>query len=181
MSDLAVLSVREFVDAVQDLVARDGPPTKVHAFLAATRLDPATLDPYVSFDPGRYRRHLVWKSPAVEILVLCWSRGVAAPIHGHEGELCWARVERGRLRFTSYREESRAPLALKALGVADGGPGHLDGPADVHAVENAPTFGEDAVSVHVYACPYDECDVYDLDRGVVERVRLEYDAVLDGR
>ena len=26
------------------------------------------------------------------------------------------------------------------------------------------------VSVHVYARPYDECDIYDIDAGVVEQV-----------
>ena len=86
-------------------------------------------------------------------------------------------MERGRLRFTSYREESRQPLRLVALGQAvEGGPGHLDGPADIHAVENPADLGEDAVSLHVYARPYDECDLYDPERGVVRRVRLQYDS-----
>ena len=66
--------------------------------LADTRITPASLDPYVRFEPGRYTRHLVHKDQTVEVLVLCWARGACAPIHGHEGELCWARVERGRLR-----------------------------------------------------------------------------------
>jgi hypothetical protein len=52
--------------------------------------------------------------------------------------------------------------------------GHLDGPADIHAVENR--FDEDAVSLHVYARPYAECDVYDLEAGVVRRVELRYDS-----
>ncbi len=55
----------------------------------------------------------------------------------------------------------------------DGGPGYLDGPADIHAVE---TVGEDAVSLHVYVKPYDECDIYDLAQGVVRRARLTYDS-----
>ena len=59
----------------------------------------------------------------------------------------------------------------------DGGPGHVDGPADIHAVTNPATFGEDAVSVHVYCRPYEECDIYDAEQGVVRRVRLLYDSV----
>jgi NitT/TauT family transport system ATP-binding protein len=147
----------------------------VQRFLGSHLIEPASIGPYVRFAESRYTRHLVFKNPAVELLVLCWSRGSHAPIHGHEGELCWARVERGQLRFTSYRELSRSPLRLATEGPPmDGKPGHVDGPADIHAVE---TGGEDAVSLHVYVKPYDECDIYDLALGTIRRVRLTYDSV----
>ena len=61
-------------------------------------------------------------------------------------------------------------LRLEPIGrPLDGKPGHVDGPADIHAVE---TVGEDAVSLHVYVKPYGECDIYDPAQGVVSRVRL---------
>ena len=87
-------------------------------FLTVTRIEPASLDGFVHFASGRYTRHLVYKDHDVELLVLCWARGAVAPIHGHEGEYCWARVERGQLTFRNYREVSRAPLKLEALGAA---------------------------------------------------------------
>ena len=69
----------------------------------------------------------------------------------------------------------QSPLRLAPGGPpVDGKPGHVDGPADIHAVE---TVGADAVSLHVYVKPYDECDIYDLAQGVVRRVQLTYDSV----
>lgn len=178
MPDFAPLAMETFAEEVRRLVEADAPASDIQRFLAGTRIERASLDRFVRFEDGRYTRHLVLKTPAVEVLVLCWRRGSRAPIHGHEGELCWARVERGRLRFRSYRELSRSPLRLEPLGDAmEGGPGHVDGPADIHAVDNAVELGEDAVTVHVYARPYDECDIYDPERGVVQRVRLRYDSV----
>jgi hypothetical protein len=172
------LRLEEFAAEVQRRCTDRLDARQLHRWLGQTRIDPTSLEPYVRFEPGRYTRHLVSKSAEVELLVLCWARGARAPIHGHEGELCWARVERGRLRFTSYRELSRTPLRLQPLGPAvDARPGHLDGPADIHAVENLPDFGADAVSLHVYCRPYDECDIYDLAAGVVQRTRLHYDSV----
>jgi hypothetical protein len=166
--------VRRRCDGVLD-------PVEMGRFLATTRIEPASLEPFVRFSPGRYTRHLVHKDGNVELLVLCWARGAGAPIHGHEGEYCWARVERGRLRFSNYHEVSRTPLRLEPLGPeVEGGPGHLDGPADLHAVTNPATLGEDAVSVHVYCRPYDECDVYDPKEGTVRRIRLLYDSVPPG-
>jgi hypothetical protein len=59
----------------------------------------------------------------------------------------------------------------------DAGPGYVDGPADIHAVTNPTSLEEDAVSLHVYCRPYDECDIYDTEQGAVRRVRLVYDSV----
>ena len=176
-----VLSIETFAREVRERCTGPFEPQRVHRWLRETGIEPRSLEPYVRFEPGRYTRHLLLKNSDVELLVLCWARGASAPIHGHEGELCWARVERGRLRFRSYRELSRTPLSVEPLGPpVDGERGHLDGPADIHAVTNLPEFGADAVSVHVYARPYDECDIYDVDGGVVQRVRLHYDSVAPG-
>jgi Cysteine dioxygenase type I len=174
----APMAMTEFVHEVRGRCGGTPDPIGIGRFLAGTRIEPASLEEFLGFAPGRYARHLVHKDPDVEILVLCWAPGAVAPIHGHEGEYCWARVERGRLEFRSYREASRAPLRLEPLGgVVHGGPGHVDGPADIHAVSNPTAFGEGAVSVHVYCRPFDECDIYDPDAGTVRRVQLRYDSV----
>jgi NitT/TauT family transport system ATP-binding protein len=177
MTRPAPLRMADFVAEVRQRCAgRVDVPAMSH-FLATARIAPASLDDFVRFAPGRYTRHLVHKDQDVELLVLCWARGARAPIHGHEGEYCWARIERGRLAFSSYREVGRVPLRLEPVGgTVEGGPGYVDGPADIHAVANPADVGEDAVSVHVYCRPYDECDIYDLESGAVRRVRLLYDS-----
>ena len=178
MTGPVLLDLDAFVETIGHLTGPGLVPKTVQDFLARTRIAPSSLEPLLRFEEGRYTRTLVHRTDAVEVLVLCWPRGSHAPIHGHEGELCWARVERGRLRFSSYREVSRSPLRLDLVGApVDGGPGHVDGPADLHAVDNAVDFGADAVSLHVYCRPYAECDIYDMAQGTVRRVRLGYDAV----
>ena len=172
------MSMGDFVREVRSRSRGSIDPGEMSRFLHANRIAPASLDRYTRFSAGRYTRHLVHKDPDVEILVLCWAHGAAAPIHGHEGEYCWARVESGRLVFENYAEVSRAPLRLDPVGGRiEGGPGHVDGPADLHAVTNPLEFGADAMSVHVYCRPYDECDVYEVAHGAVRRVRLAYDSV----
>ena len=46
-----------------------------------------------------------------------------------------------------------------------GDKGFLDGPAEIHSVENI--FNEPAVSLHIYAKPFDACDIYDLENKTV--------------
>ena len=167
-----------FVRDLDALCASRIDPSRVQSYLEQTEILPSALEPFLYFREGRYTRNLVHKTAAVEILVLCWDVGQHAPVHGHEGEHCWARVERGRLRFTGYRVESEDPLRVIVTGPpVDGGVGFLDGPADIHAVENTAEFGARAATSHVYCRPYGECDIYDLERHARRRVRLSYDTV----
>jgi predicted metal-dependent enzyme (double-stranded beta helix superfamily) len=175
------LDMKSVVSELKGFAARGFPVNDIEAFLRDTSIEPADLARYSGYSDERYMRHLVHKDEDFEILVICWSSGQSAPIHGHEGELCWARVERGRLRFASYRVASEEPLVLEPIAEpVNADAGFLDGPADIHSVENLADFGDNAASLHVYSKPYGECDVYDSVNGPRRRVRLAYDSI-DGR
>lgn len=172
------VTIENFLHDLEALEKRGFETKDAHDYLLATLIEPASLEPYLHFRSQRYARNLIFKSSAYEILAICWGIGQKAPVHGHEGELCWSRVERGTLCFTNYREISEQPLVLEKLGeTRQGKRGHLDGPAGIHEVENRSVFGERAVSLHLYSRPYTECDIYDLAQGKKERVRLDYDTM----
>ena len=84
-------------------------------------------------------------------MLVCWPPHISAPIHGHEGEKCWARVQTGELKICNYVEINRDPLSLEKIQEFECPPGFLDGPADIHSVENlSDSF---ATSLHIYANP----------------------------
>lgn len=171
-------SMEDFLSELQAFAATEFSPSEVYRYLSGTLIKPDSLETYISFRPDRYTRNLVYKDETFELLVICWGIGQRAPIHGHEGEYCWTRVERGSLRITNYRELSEAPLVLDRLKEpVNGARGYLDGPADIHEVENLASFGQAAVSLHVYSRPYSECDIYDLAKGEKRRIRLAYDTM----
>jgi len=171
------VTMDRFVDELQDLARSGFAPDTVHDYMARTLIDEASLERFISYRDDRYTRNLIVKNDAFELLVICWNVGQSAPIHGHEGEHCWARVERGTLRFSNYRVDQEQPLAVTKLATLDGCAGHLDGPAEVHAVENCTEFATPSASLHLYSKPFDECDIYDLERRAIRRVALAYDTV----
>ncbi|MFQ5994844.1 MAG: cysteine dioxygenase family protein [Acidiferrobacterales bacterium] len=172
------VAMDEFLDALEGFAARGFDVQAVQTYLHETLILSSSLDRYVSYRADRYTRNLVHKTEAFEILVICWEPGQMAPVHGHEGELCWARVERGTLCFIDYRLVSEDPLVLEPTAEPlNAGVGHVDGPADIHAVENLKDSGERAASLHVYSRPYPECDIYDLKKGERRRVRMVYDTM----
>lgn len=175
------VAMEQAVSDIKSFAARDFPEEEVATYLAETLIEPDELAGYLSYCEDRYTRHLVHKDDDFELLVICWGSGQRAPIHGHEGELCWARVERGRLRFSNYRLLSEDPVRLELDGSPlDGAAGFLDGPAEIHAVDNPKEFGDNAASLHLYSKPYNECDIYDSEHGPRRRVKLAYDSI-DGK
>ncbi|MGH9323171.1 MAG: cysteine dioxygenase [Vicinamibacteria bacterium] len=166
------------IDDLKLFASRGFPANEVRKYLGETLLEDQDLEPYIQYCDDHYSRNLVHKDRDFEILVVCWGRGQWAPIHGHEGELCFARVERGKLRFSNYAMVSEDPLRLALQGKPlDGVVGFLDGPADIHSVENPAEFGENAASLHVYSKPYAECDIYESEQGPRRRVQLAYDSI----
>lgn len=172
------VTLDRLIDDLKSFSARGFPAADVRGYLSESLIEPAALAPYLYHSDKHYTRNLVHKDPDFEILVICWGPGQRAPIHGHEGELCFARVELGKLRFSNYAARSEEPVRLELVGPPiDGTIGFLDGPADIHAVENPPEFGGNAASLHVYSKPYGECDVYESERGPRRRVQLAYDSI----
>tara|TARA_Y100000996_G_C22048716_1_gene448189 strand:- start:145 stop:516 length:372 start_codon:yes stop_codon:yes gene_type:complete len=115
---------------------------------------------------------MIYKNSDFEVLLICWSKGQMAPIHGHEGEKCWFKVISGELKIYNYKIESTNPLKLKKIEKINAPAGYLDGPADIHSIKN--NNEEPVTTLHVYAKPYDICDIYDLKTNQIQRKKMNY-------
>ena len=172
------ITLEECVGQLKALDAEGFDKARVESFLNDTLIEPASLTSNMVFSSDCYTRNLIHKCEGFELLIIGWEPGQRTPVHGHEGELCWARVEMGNLRFTSYREVSEDPLVVEMIGSPiDAGAGHLDGPADIHSVENLKSSGEPGATLHLYSRPYPEFDIYDLVKGEKRRIATRYDSV----
>ena len=170
--------VEELVSSLQKFAKEDFPIIKVSKYLQNLSLNDNSLNDYVFYNKEFYTRNLIHREKNFEIIAICWPPKTDAPIHGHEGEKCWARVESGNLLIGNYEKFSNSPLGLKMINELSCGAGYLDGPADIHSVKN---ISEDfATSLHIYAKPYDACDIYDLEKGIIERKKLGYFSI-DGK
>ena len=165
----------DLINQLKTFAVEDFPIGKVSEYLNNYSISNKNLDDYVHFKDEKYCRNLIYKEDDFEILLVCWKAGQVAPIHGHEGEKCWARVQDGNLQICNYEEISSKPLKLNMVQELSCAPGFLDGPADIHSVENITE--EFATSLHVYAKPYDACDIYDIEKGTIDRIKLSYHSI----
>ena len=169
------MMVDELISCLRNFAKEDFPVYEVSNYLNNLPLNDVSLNDYAFFEKDFYTRNLIHREKDFEIILICWPSKTNAPIHGHEGEKCWARVENGNLQIGNYERLSKSPLKLNLINELSCDPGYLDGPADLHSVKN---ITEDfATSLHIYAKPYDACDIYDLDKGTIDRKSLGYYSV----
>ena len=167
--------MHNLIKSIKQLSKENFPNDKVYELLNNSYLKETEIVDYIKYDNDKYTRHLIYKDVDFEILIMCWKPGHKAPIHGHEGEKCFMRVEKGSLLFTNYNLISTSPLDLQKIDSIKGEVGYLDGPADIHSVENI--YNENSITFHIYSKPYKECDIFDVKTGLIYRKKLEYDTV----
>jgi cysteine dioxygenase len=142
------------------------------------RLSDALIESRACFTEDQYARNLVCRTPAFELLVLCWKPGHQSTIHDHVGSLNAISVFAGELtsrlfRPVASRPAGAGPVEMTAEDRLRPGPGWIGvDRSGIHQLAN--TGPEDLVTVHVYAPALMELTVYSTESPKVERRPLRY-------
>lgn len=170
------LAISEFVEKLNKLSYKNFPNDEVADLFHKNPLALEYLEPYTFHSDARYTRNLIHKSQDFELILMCWGHGQYSAVHGHEGQKCWMRIEQGELEFSNYHDNNKEdPADLKKIDVKIGKKGFVDGPAYIHGVKNK--SGKKAMSLHLYAKPFAECDIYDLDEHQIKKIALGYHSI----
>ena len=139
------------------------------------RISDELVDSRTRFVANAYARNLVCRTPAFELLVLCWRPGHESTIHDHAGALNAIRVHRGELTSRVFvpaagRPAGAGPVDLvEEKRLQEGGWTGVDR-GTIHQLAN--TSDENLVTVHVYAPPLLELTVYSTGSTDVEHRSL---------
>ena len=142
------------------------PIKEVSDYIANKNITLESIKKYSFFSKSCYTRNGIYRNKNFEILLICWSPNQIAPIHGHEGEKCWFKVLKGSLDICNYKLESRDPLKLTKIERINAEPGYVDGPADIHSINNCSK--DYTITIHLYAKPYDSCEIYDITKNQIK-------------
>jgi len=189
------LSVEQFVRGLRSIPHEQFKQDRVLRYMSDSQLELEDLERYTSWKDGGYARNLIYKNDLFEVLALCWDIGQESPIHNHSGQLGWAMIQKGTLSITNYRlagcdalyadgsqpdvcaancharVEEVSRIAVAGVGAI----AKVNERLTIHKISNLRSFGERAVSLHVYSFPYDSCIIYDTDSEICRRVQLGYD------
>ena len=167
-----------FIKSLKSCSERDFPINEVSDLIIKSQFSNKLLDKYSHFNKKTYTRNMIYKDSNFEVLLICWSAGQMSPIHGHEGEKCWFKILSGSLEIYNYKIKTTRPLKLKKMEKITASTGYLDGPADIHSINNC--YKNPVITLHIYAKPYDTCDIYDLKTNQIQRLKMNYYSI-DGK
>ncbi len=171
--------IADLVDALHGL-GDELEPSRVAATLRTVRVDDRSLAPFLSFAPGRYTRNLIARTPAFELIAICWDRDARSAIHDHAESDCAFVLQQGAMACENWRitkgGEHEGPCALARLGSSALRAGDIDqrtGPLSLHRVG---ADGGPAISLHVYSRPIESFFLFE-EEGRCRRVTARYDTV----
>jgi cysteine dioxygenase len=167
----------ELAEALKSVFRDDPRGGAAKGLLEAYARDCDDWRDWAMFEEDCYTRNLVDKCEHFELLLLCWNTAQASPIHNHEGENCWAAVLDGPLEELRYDwSEGQVPAVQdEVMRFERGQVSFIRDEMGLHVVRAG--TGKPAVSLHLYARPFSECNIYCPETGRVTRKRLAYHSV----
>ncbi len=173
----------ELLFSLRERAPLDRSPAEMGRLLErAVERFPAEPPPMVSMPKG-YTRTCAYADERFEVLLLNWSAGSSSTLHDHGGRHCWVAVLDGQVLFENYDRLDAGDVPGEAIvapsDAAIARRGDLDLralPNDIHRVSAA--GGRSALTLHVYARPLREFNVYDEFSRRCRRGFSRYDAVL---
>lgn len=133
---------------------------------------------YASWLPNKYTRNCIKRTDKYEIILICWDKGAQTPIHDHNGQDCWMIQIDGLICETRYEEAKNGELvATNELNLCDGKLVYMHDRMGYHKLTN--DLDQRGMTLHVYATPIDQCQVFDTEKNSFELKTMQYDTAVE--
>ena len=166
------------IQSLDDLVTvlSEAERTKFGHIINTLQLPISAFDPCCSWSTECYTRNCIIAYENFELILLCWEAGQFAPIHDHGGEECWVKVIQSEFRETIYKiDESGELNAVKTTISHTGDISYMIDFMGYHRLENL--NNQRGMSLHLYAKPIRNCQLFDEDSKTFFRKNLAYTTV----
>jgi cysteine dioxygenase len=139
---------------------------------------------HLEFCDRGYRRKLLCRTSRFDMLILCWKPGQASTIHDHANSLNVTRVHQGVLTSRIFVPASAQTLnatqccsqsALQVQAETNLSTHHLAAVDRYQIHQLANTTTENLITLHVYARPLQNLQVYCPRSGQSEWVPVQYE------
>mgnify|MGYP003624166039 FL=1 len=131
---------------------------------------------YATWSETCYTRNCIEENENFELILICWEKGQKTAIHDHGGEECWVYFVEGGFREHVYKESKKGELnVVKTSNSKSGGVAYMIDFMGFHNLEN--TSNKRSMSLHLYAKPIKNCNVYDSEKNEFICKEMSYDTV----
>lgn len=162
------------IHKIQDLV-KEMNSSEIQSFpsiLKRLDLDSSELSAYESWDKQGYSRNCMEKNDRYELLLLCWNPGDRTPIHNHGGQRCWVYQISGEIEEIRFDTSDSEPKEIYRQTLKPNQLTYIDDAMACHVLANPGDVR--SVSIHVYAAPIENCEIYNSEKKCFEQKELSY-------
>ncbi len=150
--------------------------TNYTTILKTMKLPNAEFEKHATWSDTCYTRNCIVENEDFELILICWEQGQLTSIHDHGGEECWVYFVEGEFREHVYEEDDNGKLNIvKTTNAKPGDVAYMIDFMGFHNLENK--SNKRSMSLHLYAKPIRNCNVYDSKRNAFVRKELSYDNV----
>ncbi len=158
------------------LVLEDEERAKYTAILKSMKLPIAEFKKHATWSKTCYTRNCIFENENFELILICWEKEQVTAIHDHGGEECWVYFIEGDFREHVYTENENGKLDIvKTTEAMPGDVSYMIDFMGFHNLENR--SNKRSLSLHLYAKPIKNCNVYDSKKNEFIRKELTYDSV----
>lgn len=168
------------IDSVNELVTAlsEGERATFTDIIHSINLPSSAFEPFCSWSNKSYTRNCIVENEKFELILLCWEKGQLTPIHDHGGEECWVKIIQGEFKETIYKLNETGELHTVKTSISKtGDTSYMIDFMGCHRLENK--HNGRSMSLHLYAKPIKNCQLFDENSGKFVRKNLAYCTVSD--
>jgi cysteine dioxygenase len=168
----SIQSVDELVSALSE-----GERTEFAKIIQSINFSLDEFEFFSSWSDECYTRNCIVENEKFELILLCWEEGQMTPIHDHGGEECWVKVIQGEFKETVYKMDETGELNLVKSSIAKTDDiTYMIDFMGCHRLENI--HAGRSMSLHLYAKPIRNCQLFDEDSKTFVRKEMSYDTCM---
>ena len=153
--------------------------TKYHDILHSMEIPKSAFEVFCSWSESTYTRNCIFENERFELILICWQSSHKTPIHDHGGEECWVKVIDGEFKETVYKSNEVSEVnILKTNLFKVGDISYMIDFMGCHQLKNLSSHR--ALSLHLYAKPIRNCNIYDEQSKEFVQKKMSYHTVSNG-
>jgi uncharacterized cupin superfamily protein len=148
--------------------------------ISAMDIPKSEFMPYAHWKEKGYARNCIKRTKDYELLLLCWNPGDKTPVHGHDGQDCWVYLVDGEMNEIRYQADDDDNLTKTHVETLTGRRlTYMRDEMGYHMIKN--NSDKRAMTLHIYALPIDECEVFDENEETFVDKEMKYDTTTKER
>jgi len=150
--------------------------TKYHDILHSMEIPKSAFEIFCSWSESTYTRNCIFENERFELILICWQSSQKTPIHDHGGEECWVKFIDGEFKEAIFKSNEVSEVNIQKSTLFKAGDiSYMIDFMGCHQLKNLSNHR--ALSLHLYAKPIRNCNIYDEQSKEFVQKKMSYHTV----